>query len=297
MTKTANNKISAAMPAPEFKQSQDCNDENAEGETVRWIRAAALPNVELMVGEHSARRWRVYHENYVVVPIKSADADYRYRGKLHPLASNDCALMEPGESHVNTAVRAPADFTAIFLSPRTVSEAALELGGLATPHFRVPKNNNPVFLRALREFQAAVERGSGVLELQSRLAVWVRYMIEQSMEIPPRRYREVANISALARVKACLSERYADSVSLNELAQLTGVFRFHLLRTFTHRYGLPPHAFQIAVRVERAKSLLGADVSLSDTSSLVGFSDQSHFTRHFKRVCGITPGQYVRALG
>ena len=58
--------------------------------------------------------------------------------------------------------------------------------------------------------------------------------------------------------------------------------------------GLPPHQYVIARRVERAKQLLraGTDLALAEVAACAGFSDQSQFCQHFKRLTGVTPGQF-----
>jgi AraC family transcriptional regulator len=63
---------------------------------------------------------------------------------------------------------------------------------------------------------------------------------------------------------------------------------------FKRATGLPPHQYVIARRVERAKQLLqgGTDLSLAEVALRAGFSDQSQFSRHFKRLVGVTPGQF-----
>ena len=61
---------------------------------------------------------------------------------------------------------------------------------------------------------------------------------------------------------------------------------------FQRANGLPPHQYVIARRVERAKQLLQGDVSLTEVAARTGFSDQSHFSHHFKRLVGVTPGRF-----
>jgi AraC-like DNA-binding protein len=56
---------------------------------------------------------------------------------------------------------------------------------------------------------------------------------------------------------------------------------------------MPPHEYQVQVRIMKAKTFLRLGRSISETASLVGFVDQSHFTRHFKRLVGITPGKFL----
>lgn len=65
---------------------------------------------------------------------------------------------------------------------------------------------------------------------------------------------------------------------------------------FKRATGLPPHQYVIFRRIERAKRLLqtGDDISLADIALRAGFSDQSQFSYHFKRLMGVTPGQFRR---
>jgi AraC-like DNA-binding protein len=60
--------------------------------------------------------------------------------------------------------------------------------------------------------------------------------------------------------------------------------------------GLPPHAYQTQVRVMRGKSLLAQGLSIEQVALKVGFFDQSHFTNHFRRLFGYTPGIYQKNI-
>lgn len=65
------------------------------------------------------------------------------------------------------------------------------------------------------------------------------------------------------------------------------------MRTFRRSIGLSPYAYLTQIRVEAAKKLLNEGASIADVASDIGFTDQSHLTRHFKRITGVTPGQYL----
>ena len=99
---------------------------------------------------------------------------------------------------------------------------------------------------------------------------------------------------AIERAKHYLHDNFNKSVNLDELVALTRLSRFHLVRAFALHTGIPPHAYQLQLRIERACVLLRAGVSSAEAATQVGFADQSHFTRHFKRIRRITPGQYAR---
>ena len=76
------------------------------------------------------------------------------------------------------------------------------------------------------------------------------------------------------------------------MAAIARLSVYHFARQFRAATGLPPHQYVIAQRVERAKRLLQGDLSLAEIAAGVGFSDQSVFCHHFKRLVGVTPRQF-----
>jgi transcriptional regulator GlxA family with amidase domain len=84
--------------------------------------------------------------------------------------------------------------------------------------------------------------------------------------------------------------------TLGELAVLSGISRFQLLRGFFREVGATPHAYLIQLRVRLARRYLAAGNSPAEAAHLAGFADQSHMTRAFVRQFGITPGRYKAAI-
>ena len=67
------------------------------------------------------------------------------------------------------------------------------------------------------------------------------------------------------------------------------------MRTFTQQFGLPPHAYLLQARIKKARTLLRTGMPRAEVAAAVGFADQSHFARHFKKIMGVTPSQYTVA--
>ena len=101
----------------------------------------------------------------------------------------------------------------------------------------------------------------------------------------------------IARAKKLLEDRFADDVRLEHLEAEIGLSRFYLVRRFRAEVGMPPHAFQLAMRLDRARVLIAEGMALADVASRCGFTDQSHLTRHFRRATGVAPGAYARSAG
>jgi transcriptional regulator GlxA family with amidase domain len=96
---------------------------------------------------------------------------------------------------------------------------------------------------------------------------------------------------ALAFIEANLGERF----TLDTLAASVGISRFHFARLFRASIGSSPMGYLMCVRVERGKQLLETGgSSVCEIAAQLGFCDQSHFTRTFRRLAGVSPREYVR---
>ncbi|CAG7637140.1 helix-turn-helix transcriptional regulator [Paenibacillus allorhizosphaerae] len=82
-------------------------------------------------------------------------------------------------------------------------------------------------------------------------------------------------------------------ISLDDIAAAAHVSSSHLVRLFKEATGLPPHRYIIQERVRKAQRLLLSGLPVHEVAASLGFSDQSHFHRHFKRMLGVTPREFV----
>lgn len=96
------------------------------------------------------------------------------------------------------------------------------------------------------------------------------------------------------RVRDRLADELLDPPTLSDLARMVGLSKFQLLRRFEKTYGVPPHAWLLLQRGERARRLIRDGLSLSQAAVSSGFADQSHMTRSFLRQFGFTPGAWRR---
>lgn len=97
---------------------------------------------------------------------------------------------------------------------------------------------------------------------------------------------------AVKQVKNYLREHFASEVSLEDLSALTNLNKYHLLQIFKRDVGLSPHIYQTSLRVHRAKQLLAKGLPIAHVALDVGFVDQSHFGRQFKKHVYVTPGRF-----
>lgn len=99
---------------------------------------------------------------------------------------------------------------------------------------------------------------------------------------------------AVKQVREYIESFFTRNISLKELSELTNLSSFYLSRLFKQELGLSIHSYLLQVRVNQAKKILSGGYSASYAATQTGFVDNSHLTRHFKRLVGVTPRQYIR---
>ena len=96
------------------------------------------------------------------------------------------------------------------------------------------------------------------------------------------------------RLRDLLDEHVPAGLSLDDAATLLNAHPTHLVRAFTREFGIPPHLYLTGRRIDTARHLLLAGMRPADVAQAAGFSDQSHLTRHFRRMLGTSPARYAR---
>jgi AraC-like DNA-binding protein len=264
---------------------------------IEYLRPASLPGLEFLSAENDHGAWHFFHERYVICAVDHASTLCRYRGKIDHVQDGHIMLMEPGEAHKSRPVYVakPAfNFKVAFFDPILFVNAAKERGLRTIPHFPSLLVSHPPLSRAIYRLFASIAAGGEVLEQQSRMVHCIALALAHGEETAPEIRTD--NKFAVRRARAHLLEHFNKPVCLDELSAVARLSPYHLVRSFTQRFGLPPHAYQIHIRIERARALLAAGISAAEIASDVGFADQSHFTRHFRRIMRTTPASYAKAV-
>lgn len=166
-----------------------------------------------------------------------------------------------------------------------------------------------VQVRVVRSWPT-VERMRRVFELSWRAHTGQRsdasrstdlgWVIDRATELPPQPALRISlrpPSEAAARARAIIEEAANSPISLKQLAEDCGVSVSYLVREFRDTYWLTPHQLIVSRRTRMGRQALDQGLNVAQAAMCSGFSDQSHFSRWFKRTYGITPGHYQRALG
>jgi AraC-like DNA-binding protein len=228
---------------------------------------------------------------------------YRYRGGGHELPVGSVSVLHPQEPHVTGSGRtleAPGRNLMLFVPPGFVREVAAHMAGRPAgrePFFAEPVLTDPVLTELLFALHASHASQAPRLEQESLLQSAVARLVRRhGMSTTASDSHSFAPEPArVRRVREFLEAHSAENTSLETLARLAGLSPYHLCRVFKDATGAAPHAYQTQLRVARAKKLLLMGQPLKDVAHEVGFFDQSHLLRHFRRFTGTSPGRYRAA--
>jgi AraC-like DNA-binding protein len=102
--------------------------------------------------------------------------------------------------------------------------------------------------------------------------------------------------SSLMRARDYIAAHAAEGIGLRKIAAIADLTPWHCARAFRAKFGIPPHRFQLSLRIDLARRLFVAGLGGSEVAQRTGFADQSHLIRCFKRMTGMTPAKYRRRV-
>lgn len=259
-------------------------------------RMPALGGMEVLRATFVAHTYgRHTHDEYAIGTIERGAQTFAYRGAERLATPGVVVVIEPGEVHTGRAA-APEGYAyrMLYPNPDWLRRAASELADRprSAPVFPDPVVHDPPLAGAVRALHLALEEPAPRLECEARLLSTLTAIVARHGEDRPSPRPVGRESPAVARARAYLEDSYAEDLTLADLAAVVALSPFQLARVFRAAVGLPPHAYLDQVRVRHAKRLLAAGLPIAEAALAVGFADQSHLTRRFKRLVGVTPGVY-----
>jgi AraC family transcriptional regulator len=213
--------------------------------------------------------------------------------------TNDVVTIVPAGLRRQVSTNLPFELTAIFLDPIVFSEIArtetdhhypevipqfaivdpvIRSLGMALDHEMRSSNPKP----------ASYAEGLATTLASHIFATYSSPVYQQMRSVGP-------HWTKLRRCIAHMHANFEQVLSLDRLAMVAGMSKFHFAKSFRDSMGMAPHQYLVKLRVEKARALLGDEaLSLPQVAHRVGYADVGQFAAQFRRVIGLSPTQYRR---
>ncbi len=237
------------------------------------------------------------HDYYVICLIERGRQSFTHKGTKYLTPAGGVILINPGAAHTGEAVDEQGfEMRSIYPTTLHMQMAALELTGhhQTLPFFTEVRVDDPRVMKSVLSLHKAILLGADMMECESRFIHTLAQLIKLYADFPCIEPKPGNEKKAIQKARLFIEECFAQDVSLNLLAQHVALSPYYLLRAFCAEVGMPPHAYLESVRIRNAQKLIEIDKPLAEVAVEVGFSSQSHMTRRFKKIIGVTPGQYAQ---
>ncbi|QLL63721.1 AraC family transcriptional regulator [Sinorhizobium mexicanum] len=264
-------------------------------EQTRFWRDARFKGMECLSATFITHEFAPHaHDTFSIGAIEAGSQISTIKGERSQTGPGDLYLINPDEIHDGHPGLDGYRYRMIYPSVDLLVDVLEDVTGRAfrgTPCFSRLLLRDPELAVAFHRAHGALEGKAGALEADEGMFSFLAKLFQRhgtAIILPV----ETRAPSAVHRARDYLIANYSRDLGLDELAEVAGLSRAHLIRAFRREFHITPHAFLTDKRVREAKALLRQGWSAIDTAYHCGFADQAHFSRHFKARTGVTPGAF-----
>lgn len=258
----------------------------------RW-ESAFIPDLKFTeTTEHGLTYGAHVHDVMEIIWVLSGCSNLICRDRSYRMQYGDAVIISPNEVHAGGSYECSSFSFASLHIPRAVLE--MLFGYEYTHEYMAPVQLVDGSLAEIL-YRDLIGNLPDTLSLADQLTclddVLGRFLKAKHSLAFPAVPLTVCH-PAVKQAKSIINATFTESIDFCRLATEVNLHQRYLISLFKTMTGIPPHQYQIAMRVDLARRLLDGKLPLSGVASSAGFADQSHFNRHFKRIYSLTPGVF-----
>lgn len=233
-----------------------------------------------------------FHEHYVIGFIESGKRHLTCKNNDYIIEPNDLMIFNPHDNHTCEQIdNRTLDYRCLNINEDIMKKIMSEITGKEY----LPKFFQNVIFHSeqvplLREIHQMIMEERKDFEKEEKLLFLMKVLVHKFAE--QVKDEVLDNDDTIKDICDFIEKNYYKSITLDELSEISKMNKYGMIRKFTKLKGVTPYQYLQAVRINKAKEFLENGEEVIDVAIKTGFTDQSHFTNFFKKLIGLTPGQY-----
>ena len=253
-------------------------------------KRAALDFVQMRSANHSNSCYSTHsHDEFSFGVVDYGSAKYKNLQRNYQIQAGVTVTINPGDAHSCNPDQGEWSYRMLFIDSAWMADLQRQMFAHKHSDYLPFKQNLLKDKHSYQQFDQlydCLRTESNPLMAEGRLIDYCQQLFADNPQ------RTSLDATSNSQVQELIMDQLGSNIALTDFCQLANMSPFHLIRSFKHQYGQSPHAYQLDQRIKRARLLLKAGDSLANTATALGFADQSHFQRNFKKRTALTPRQY-----
>lgn len=232
-----------------------------------------------------------FHDYYVIGIIREGNRKFICNSNSYNIQKNNILLINPNDYHECVGIDEDRlDYSAIHISKKIMNNIVNEI--FKSKNIAIFNKNvicDDSLFKEIEILSNLIVSNIKTLEKEELFYMILKELLENYSD-----FKTIDENIMLKTKEVCeyIENNYTSNITLDKLAKVGAISKYHLIRLFTKEKGITPYKYLELYRINQAKKQLQENNSILDISIQCGFSDQSHFTNLFKETIGITPKQY-----
>ena len=261
----------------------------------KFYRPPYLPMIELRQARGTPACYQAHtHEEFSIGVVDGGVSDYFIYGRTASIGPGTTVVINPQTVHrCNPGQLQQWSYKMAYLDIAWLTELQAELSPVHSGQFQCFKLTQMTDVAHYQNYNrlfSLLTRSDSRLRMETALTSYFAALMLLDQQYDHPVFGKC--VSHLQRAYDFIVEHCQADISIAEVAKEAGLSHYRLIHAFRQHYGITPHALQIASRISVARKMLKSGDRIADVAAETGFTDQSHFHRHFKRHVAVTPRQY-----
>ncbi|BET95855.1 AraC family transcriptional regulator [Xenorhabdus taiwanensis] len=263
----------------------------------KFYRSSAVP-IELRSSKNSKACYGKHtHEEFSIGAVDCGYSDYFNSNTERRIQKGSLVIINPLEVHsCNPIPDTNWSYKMLYVCPKWLSYVQSMVVGERITNFipfSINHTDSPELYIQFQELANTIILDKDRMKTEEKSISFFTNLFSQSNSIL---LDKVVPKNNVFKAYEYICENFRSNISVKDIAVHSQLSEYHIIHAFRKAYGITPHAMQIAMRINEAKVLLKQGMNIASVATELGFYDQSHFHRNFKKLVAATPAEYKKCI-